>query len=235
MVRRFLLWGDQRHGFRKESRAFRLHAVSTVPLSTEDRGDSESGAYGLPTRPGKMASPTKARGLRSLSGVPSCQRRFDIETSVDVVQPAGSYSFSYTVGLLFATTGEGGEPAIEIISTAATGPARYRLPDPFPGFTELALPLLRIPEVRFSVQTFIPQGLARTRALIVVELLRDTLSNPVGLRKLYAAACSKRCKQREEERRSRRAQECRPEGEQQPERPKVELVPELEGKVSCCS
>ena len=180
-----------------------------------------------------MASPVKTGGDQPLPDVPPYKKRFTIETEVEVVQPAGSYSFTYTVGRLSATTGDGGHPAMEIISTAPTGPARYRLPDPFPRFTELMLPLLGIPEVKVMVQTFIPEGRAVTRALVMVELLRDTLPDPSSLRKLFAAACSARCRRRQRE---RRVQESRP-GDDEQQRPQVqavELMPELARKVRWC-
>lgn len=168
-----------------------------------------------------------------MSNVPPFKQRFEIETSVGIVQPAGSYSFTYIVGRLSATTGEGGKPAVEIISTAVTGPDRYSLPDPFPRFTELVIPVLRsIPEVEVRVETFIPERRAVTRALVVVELLRDTLPDPASLRKLYAAARTAYYRRRERQRK-REAQESRQEDEQQ--RPKVdlgtELMPELARKV----
>lgn len=175
-----------------------------------------------------MVSPAKAGGGRPLSDVPKYKQPFEIETDVDVVQPAGSYSLIYTVGCLSASASVGeGEAAVDIISTAATGPARYRLPDPFPGFTQLILPLLNIPqEVKITVRTFIPENRAITKALVVVELRHDTLSNPSILRKLYAAASSAHCKKRQLE---KRARETRPGGEER--RPELELLPELERKV----
>lgn len=187
-----------------------------------------------------MGSPARAGGDqslsevgRSLSDVPLYKKRFTIETDVDVIQPSGSYSLSYTVGRLSAVTDEGGAEAVEIVSTASTGPTRYRLPSQFPDFTELVLPLLSIPDVvKFTVSIWIPEFRAVTKALIVVELLRDTLSNPLGLRKLYAGAFSALYKRREMERIKRdkqesRLQEATPGAKLRP----VELMPELVRKV----
>ena len=196
----------------------------TVPRSRTKQ--ARLTAHGLGTRPGAMVSSVQAGGDQPLPEVPPYKKRFTIETEVEVVQPAGSYSFTYTVGRLSATTGEGGHPAMEIISTAPTGPARYRLPEPFPRFTELMLPLLGIPEVRVMVQTFIPQGRAVTRALVVVELVRDTLPGPSSLRRLYDVRqdylSSERCRRRQREDEQRR-----------PVR-RPELTPELTQQVRRC-
>lgn len=101
------------------------------------------------------------------------------------------------------------------------------MPDPFPGFTDLMLPLLSVPDVKITVETFIPRWRAVTRAFIVVELLRDTPPYPSSLRRLYGPAMTARCRRVDKERRVI----DRPEGEP---RPRVELIPDLARKVRRC-
>ncbi|CAN0052370.1 unnamed protein product [Pylaiella littoralis] len=133
-----------------------------------------------------------------------CRLRLKIETDFEIVQPAGSYSLNNTnVGWLNASTTsdaweKGESPAVYFISAADQ--ARSRLPAPFPRFAELMLQLLDIPEmVEVTVETYIPEGRAITKAMVVVKLLRDSLPHHLStvVMKLYNDSSTAKCRRRQ--------------------------------------
>lgn len=126
---------------------------------------------------------------------------FDIETDVEIVQPAGSYCLkNYNVGSLHTspTACGDGSAAVTILSATATGPTTYRVPAPFPRFNELMEQLLRLREVKFEVRTYIPAGGAITKAMLVVKLQQDS-NPPAALIELFDASSLARCRQRQQD------------------------------------